>query len=225
VLTRINVGNDTTAARIPVGGGPVALAAAGSDIWVAAGAAAGAKPVGGTLRVVTVYPPTSIDPALIYPQMQAQFSAATYDTLVTFQKTGGATGLQLVPDLALAMPTVSADGTVYTFTLRPGLRYSTGQPVRPQDFRYALERVLDLNQTASSFLDGSQARPRAHPGGAVTWMRASRSTTPPTRSRSAWSRLTRISWTSWRSNSLLRCRRTCRCTIPAACQCPAQART
>jgi YVTN family beta-propeller protein len=164
VLTRINVGNDATAARIPVGGGPVALAAAGSDIWVAAGAAAAAKPAGGTLRVVTVYPPTSIDPALIYPQMQAQFSAATYDTLVTFQKTGGGTGLQLVPDLALAMPTVSAGGTVYTFTLRPGLRYSTGQPVRPQDFRYALERVLDLNQTASSFLDGIAGAATCAPG-------------------------------------------------------------
>ena len=47
----------------------------------------------------------------------------------------------------------AADGTAYTFTLRPGLRYSTGRPVRPQDFRYALERVLDLNPAAASFLD------------------------------------------------------------------------
>jgi peptide/nickel transport system substrate-binding protein len=96
--------------------------------------------------------------------MEAQFSAATYDTLVTFQKTGGSAGLQLVPDLALAMPTVSAGGTVYTFTLRPGLRYSDGRPVRPQDFRYALERVLDLNPTASSFLDGISGAATCAPG-------------------------------------------------------------
>ena len=50
-----------------------------------------------------------------------------------------------MPDLALAMPTVSADGTTYTFTLRPNLHYSNGQPVRPQDFRYAMERVFQLS--------------------------------------------------------------------------------
>jgi hypothetical protein len=43
--------------------------------------------------------------------MQAQFFEAHNDTLVTFQKTGGSSGLQLVPHLALAMPAVSADGT------------------------------------------------------------------------------------------------------------------
>ena len=163
-LTRIRVGSDTAAATIGVGGGPVALAADGGDVWVAAGAAAGAEPAGGTLRVVTAIPPTSIDPALLYPWVQGEFSDATYDTLVTFQKTGGSTGLQLVPDLALAVPTVSADGTVYTFTLRPGLRYSTGRPVRPEDFRYAIERVLDLNPAASSFLNGIAGAADCVPG-------------------------------------------------------------
>jgi YVTN family beta-propeller protein len=154
-LTRISAGNDIPGPPIAVGGGPVALAAAADGgVWAAALQAVGGPPAGGTLRVVSVVAPTSIDPALIYPLMGAQFSDATYDTLVTFQKTGGSSGLQLVPDLALAMPAVSADGTVYTFTLRPGLRYSTGGPVRAQDFRYAIERVLDLNSTADSFLDG-----------------------------------------------------------------------
>ena len=30
----------------------------------------------------------------------------------------------------------------YTFQLRPGIRYSTGQLVRPADFRRAIERTL-----------------------------------------------------------------------------------
>jgi hypothetical protein len=59
---------------------------------------------------------------------------------------------------------VTADRTVYTFTLRPGLRYSTGRPVRPQDFRYALERVLDLNPAAASFLDGIAGAAACVPG-------------------------------------------------------------
>ncbi len=163
-LTKINAGTDTPQSPIPVGGAPVGLAATSGGVWAAVGAASGARSPGGTLRVVSVVPPTSIDPALIYPLTQAQFSDATYDTLVTFQKTGGSSGLQLVPDLALAMPTVSAGGTVYTFTLRPGLRYSTGRPVRAQDFRYALERVLELNQTAASFLDGIAGAAACTPG-------------------------------------------------------------
>jgi YVTN family beta-propeller protein len=163
-LTRISARSGNAAPMIPVGAGPVALAADGGGVWVAAGPPVGSPPAGGTLRVVSVIPPTSIDPALLYPWAQAQFSDATYDTLVTFQKTGGSSGLQLVPDLALAMPTVTADGTVYTFTLRPGLRYSTGQPVRPQDFRYAIERVLDLNPTAASFLDGIAGTADCVPG-------------------------------------------------------------
>jgi YVTN family beta-propeller protein len=163
-LTRISAGSGSPAPMIPVGAGPVALAADGGEVWVAAGPPASSPPAGGTLRVVTAIPPTSIDPALLYPWAQAQFSDATYDTLVTFQKTGGSSGLQLVPDLALAMPAVTADGTVYTFSLRPGLRYSTGQPVRPQDFRYAIERVLDLNPTAASFLDGIAGATDCVPG-------------------------------------------------------------
>jgi YVTN family beta-propeller protein len=163
-LTRISARGNSPAARIPVGGSPVGLAAAHGGVWVAAGPAASGRPTGGTLRVVSTVPPTSIDTALLYPWAQAQFSDATYDTLVTFQKTGGGSGLQLVPDLAVAMPAVSAGGTLYTFTLRPGLRYSTGRPVRPQDFRYALERVLDLNPTAASFLGGIAGAAACAPG-------------------------------------------------------------
>ena len=164
-LTEINAGSDSPVATVPVGGGAVALAATGSSgVWAAIGGADNARPAGGTLRVVSVIPPTSIDPARIYPLMQALFSDNTYDTLVTFQKTGGSSGLQLVPDLALAMPTVTAGGTTYTFTLRPGLRYSTGQPVHAQDFRYAIERVLDLNPTATSFLDGIVGASACIPG-------------------------------------------------------------
>jgi YVTN family beta-propeller protein len=163
-LTRINAGSDSPASPIPVGGGPVALTAASGGVWVAAGPPVSARPTGGTLRVVSTVPRMSIDPALLYPDIGPQFAEATYDTLVTFQKTGGSSGLQLVPDLALAMPAVSAGGTVYTFTLRPGLRYSTGRPVRSQDFRYAIERVLDLNPAAASFLDGIVGAAACVPG-------------------------------------------------------------
>jgi YVTN family beta-propeller protein len=163
-LTRINAGTDSPGLAVPTGGSPVALTASGSSVWVAADATVSARPGYGTLRVVSTIPPASIDPVLQYPSSGPVFPQATYDTLVTFQKTGGSTGLQLVPDLALAMPAVSAGGTVYSFTLRPGLRYSTGRPVLAGDFRYAFERVMDLNAQAASFLGGIVGAASCTPG-------------------------------------------------------------
>ena len=163
-LTRISSGGASPVSAILLGGSPVGLTTAGDRVWFTVGAASSARRAGGTLQAVVSYPPTSIDPALQYPQMPPQFSDATYDTLVTFQKTGGSAGLQLVPDLALAMPAVTDGGTVYRFTLRPGLRYSTGQLVRPEDFRYAIERVLDLDPEAAAFLDGISGASACVPG-------------------------------------------------------------
>ena len=175
--------------------------------------------------MVNVVAPTSIDPALLYPWAQAQFSDATYDTLVTFQKTGGSSGLQLVPDLALAMPAVTADGTVYTFTLRPGLRYSTGRPVRPQDFRYALERVLDLNPAAASFLDGIAGAAACVPGKLCN---LDRGVTVDDPAGTVTFRLTApdpTSSTSWPSSSPRRCPPTSRPVTSAGIPCRVPART
>ena len=65
-----------------------------------------------------------------------------YDGLVTFRRVGGATFGTLVGDLAIDVPTPSADGRTYTFTLRRGIHYSNGELVRPGDFRASLEDLL-----------------------------------------------------------------------------------
>jgi peptide/nickel transport system substrate-binding protein len=57
----------------------------------------------------------------------------------------------LVPDLAAAMPTVSADGLTWTFRLRPGLRYApplADTPIVAADFKRALTRVALLGRDA-----------------------------------------------------------------------------
>jgi peptide/nickel transport system substrate-binding protein len=53
-------------------------------------------------------------------------------------------------DLASAFPEVSPDGLTYCFTLRQGITYSAGYSVRPQDFRYGLERALALSGDAAN---------------------------------------------------------------------------
>src|SRR5260370_16823448 len=65
--------------------------------------------------------------------------------LVGSRRAGGPAGDALVPDLARALPAPGNGGLTYTFHLRPGIRYSTGALVTPEDFRHAIERVFRLN--------------------------------------------------------------------------------
>ena len=55
----------------------------------------------------------------------------TNDGLVAFNQASGLAGTQLVPDLAVSLPTPTNDGKTYVFHLRPGIRYSTEGTVRP----------------------------------------------------------------------------------------------
>ena len=102
---------------------------------------------GGTLHVVfandvftTGYDP--FDPAVAPYGQHWQMLAMTNDGLLTYRKTGGPAGLEVVPDLAVSMPAISDGGRTYTFQLRKGIRYSNGAPVRASDFRFSVERQL-----------------------------------------------------------------------------------
>jgi YVTN family beta-propeller protein len=132
--------------RYQIGAAPAAVTIAGATPWVAA-SPLGAAHRGGTLRV-EYSPFDMLDPALpndVHPAIWR----ATGDGLVAVIEDSGAA--QLAPDLATAVPQPTDNGTTYTFHLRPGLRYSTGIPVRASDVRRELERLF----IAGSDLAGS----------------------------------------------------------------------
>lgn len=52
--------------------------------------------------------------------------------------------LEVVPDLAEKQQ-LSQDGKTYTFTLRKGVQFHDGKPLRAQDVQYSLERVANPN--------------------------------------------------------------------------------
>ena len=84
---------------------------------------------------------------------------------MTFQKTGGSSGLQLVPDLALAMPTVTArrDGVHLHAAARAALLdRAAGAPGRISGTRSS--GSWTLNPTAASFLDGIAGAAACVPG-------------------------------------------------------------
>jgi ABC-type transport system substrate-binding protein/DNA-binding SARP family transcriptional activator/outer membrane protein assembly factor BamB len=138
-LVLIDRRSNTPRRTLQVGQQPGGLAAAGGRLFVGV-RAAGAARRGGTLRAVAPGPgPRSFD-TLSYDA--APTTILTNDGLVGFRRVGGIDGLQLVPDLALALPKPTDGGRTYTFRVRPGVRYSNGRLVGARDFRRAVERIL-----------------------------------------------------------------------------------
>ena len=103
-----------------------------------------------------------MDPAIVVynDTLEGQILAITNDGLLSYDKVGGPDGATLVPDLASALPEVSTDGLTYRFPLREGIVYSTGEPVRPEDFRHALERTFAIGADGARLfnaIDGAKA--------------------------------------------------------------------
>jgi YVTN family beta-propeller protein len=156
-LLEINAGKRAVERVVELGASPHRVALVGGALWTGVhGTATGHR--GGTLKVVTPGAfPISIDPAFAYDPLTAQVMTVTNDGLIDFRRVGGAGGASLVPNLAVDLPKRSDAGTTYAFRLRDGIRYSTGEAVRAQDFRRAIERVFAIPTTPSftrSFFSG-----------------------------------------------------------------------
>jgi YVTN family beta-propeller protein len=137
----INPANDAVRRTITVSNRPQGLAFAGGLVWVATRADANSHR-GGTLRLVSSVFADTLDP--VVGTLAVGPLEITNDGLTAYARVGGSGSEQLVPDLAVSLPSPTAGGTTYTFQLRRGIRYSNGGPVRPEDFRRALARDLIL---------------------------------------------------------------------------------
>jgi peptide/nickel transport system substrate-binding protein len=110
--------------------------------------AARAAHEGGTLTTLWSSVGASIDPGIDYDQ-NVILLRLPYHGLVGFQRRGGIAGNTVVPDLATALPKVSADGLTWKFTLRPGVSFSNGKPVTAKDFVWTFERQFKMNGPAT----------------------------------------------------------------------------
>jgi YVTN family beta-propeller protein len=127
---------------VAIGNRPKGLVASDDGVWVAV-QESGRGHRGGRL-IALLAPFDSIDPQIANNTSSAYAGSLVYDGLTGFRRAGGSEGTQLVPNLARAIPDARDGGRSYTFRLRPGIRYSDGRRVRPEDFRRALERAYEL---------------------------------------------------------------------------------
>ncbi len=86
----------------------------------------------------------TVDPAKGYDNSSDAIIQNIYEGLVAFD--GGATD-KFVPVLATAVPTVanggiSKDGLTYTFTIRKGVKFHSGNPLTPEVARYSFLRNM-----------------------------------------------------------------------------------
>jgi ABC-type transport system substrate-binding protein len=146
-LVSVDPQTGTVRRRYTIGAAPAAVALLGQTPWVAAGAPAGREHRGGTLRV-QYSAIKELDPAFAWDVHPAIWRA-TGDGLVALAQASGAA--QLVPDLATAVPLPADGGRTYAFRLRPGIRYSTGIPVKASDLRRELERLYATHSQQAFF--------------------------------------------------------------------------
>jgi YVTN family beta-propeller protein len=131
---------------ITLGESPTGVAVADGLVWVtvshnpftssAAGVATSSVP-----RMELSAPDfASLDPAVGYDPNAWDVEQATCLKLINYPDKAPGTGPPLVPDAARSWPTITNGGRTYTFTIRPGLRFSSGQGVTATTFKYSLER-------------------------------------------------------------------------------------
>jgi peptide/nickel transport system substrate-binding protein len=104
--------------------------------------AAGMPRRGGTLSAAAEADPVSLSPFKVSTFAALQAFEHVYESLITYDAQ-----TNLVPALAERWE-VATDGRLYTFHLRPGVRFHTGKPMGAEDVKYSIDKILDP-QTAS----------------------------------------------------------------------------
>lgn len=90
----------------------------------------------------------SLDPAQAYEFTSGEVVSNIYDRLVSYDP---ANIDKIAPGIAESW-TVSNDGKTITFKLREGARFSSGNPVRPEDVVFSMKRVVVLKKPPAFIL-------------------------------------------------------------------------
>ena len=104
---------------------------------------------GGTLLFARSVAPTQLDPANSIVEGDVYTLDKIFEPLFITTPAG-----QLQPWLAQSY-TTSKDGLTWTFTLRPGVRFSDGTPVTAKDVVFSINRAATDKNGPLSFLDAS----------------------------------------------------------------------
>jgi peptide/nickel transport system substrate-binding protein len=95
-----------------------------------------------------------LDPALSYTVEGWAIMWNVYLPLLGYKHVNGPDGGTIVPYLAQDLPKVTNGGKTYTMTLRKGLKYSDGTPVKASDFTASIVRDFKVDSPGVGFFGG-----------------------------------------------------------------------
>ncbi len=104
---------------------------------------------GGTLTFALSSTPDSFDPGNTYYAWTFDMTRLWATPLVTYKSCPGACGNTLVPGIATSLGQVSDNGLVWTYHIKPGLKFEDGTPITSADVKYAVERTYDRSVLAN----------------------------------------------------------------------------
>ncbi len=90
----------------------------------------------------------TMDPGEAFELTTAEVTSNTYSYLVRLDMNDTS---KVVGDLAESW-TVSEDGLTYTFKLKPGLKFASGNPITAEDVAWSFERVVKLDKSPAFIL-------------------------------------------------------------------------
>ena len=93
---------------------------------------------GGEITEGILGSPTLINPVLAFSYADKDLTSLTYSGLMRKTPEG-----DLIPDLALEYPSISADGTIYTFTLKEDLKFHDGKKITIDDVIFTIDKIKD----------------------------------------------------------------------------------
>ena len=89
----------------------------------------------------------TLDPAIADAETDSEIQQNIFDGLVKFDE-----NLNIVPDLATAVPQASSDGLTYTFKLRQDVTFSNGDKFTSKDVLYSWNRAAAMQGSYSTNL-------------------------------------------------------------------------
>jgi ABC-type oligopeptide transport system substrate-binding subunit len=92
-----------------------------------------------TLRFPIQHELSTLDPAMIDSEAEAEVAHNIFDGLLKFDN-----NLNVIPDIAMSLPTISPDGLTYTFKLRQDVTFSNGDKVTSKDVLYSWNRAASM---------------------------------------------------------------------------------
>ena len=93
---------------------------------------------------------STLDPAEVYELLPSEYISNTYDRLVRIDLADPSHFKDEVAQSWSASP----DGLTYTFKLRPGLKFHSGNPLTADDVAWSLQRCVLLDKGAAAVLQG-----------------------------------------------------------------------